>query len=119
MALISKTSVEEAAKRRRTDEVPIPSLGGEARLQALSAGELIQFKKDAAKHEKEGGDPAEMAAVLVSRCWIDGDGKPICPGARGVETLHGLEMEQLNELVAACMKFNGMAETAVEDAVKN
>lgn len=109
---------EAAAKRRKTVDVEVEGVGV-VRLRALSAGDAQQFQYRAQKAQKEGENVEELGFNLVARSWIGEDGNLLMPEDEGVEFAKSLPTDDFNVLAGATLKLNGLADDAVDDAVKN
>lgn len=116
--VLSLAEIRERA-RPKVREVEIPALGGAIRIRALTGGELVAYQAEVTAHEKAGKDPGEMAAVLISRCWIGDDDAPLFAGESGLAEVNSFGGDVLQEVTAAVMELNGVSAAQIEEAAKN
>lgn len=107
-----------AARKRKTVEVEIEGVGA-VRLRAQSAGDAQRFQSEVKKAEAEGRDYEELAFALIARSWVDENNEPWMPEDEGVELARSLDPETFTAVVKAVLVLNGLAENAVETAIKN
>lgn len=104
--------------RRRTKDSEVPELGT-VRLQALPAGDAVEFQAGIQKEQSEGRDGSALMFDLVARSWIDADGNPLFPIAEGVAEARALAPKDFEHVLKDVLLLNGMSKEAVAEAEKN
>jgi hypothetical protein len=121
MSVLTREQLAAQKPKRKTVEVEVEELGGAVRLRGMSAGEALEFRKQALKLEKEGGDAnIELAPGLVADAWVDGDDQPMWEDrAKGIEYVLSLSPTGYNALAKAILELTGYTEEAIAEAEKN
>jgi len=122
MAFIDKAALLRPPTLKR-ETVQVGPLGGEVVMRELTVGERLAARKrlDGADMEDPEESTRAVLALVVS-CLCNEDGTPMFPDEEWSEAVEGL-MQQSNpaveQLMAECLRIQGMGADSVKDAVKN
>jgi hypothetical protein len=113
---ISAEEFRQASRRlRKTDDAEIEGYGV-IRLQSLSAGDVIRFRRELTN---AGDNANELMFWLVARSWIADDGGLLFPESEGEAEARLMGETAFGALIKKVYLLNGLTAEAVEDAGKN
>lgn len=116
---------EKVHAEQTTEDISVPSLGGDIRISRLGAREKMQLGQVFQGYERgKDGKPSQsdlvsFSALLLSKCAIDDGGKLYLDNEEGRALLNRLEPEELLELGNQAAALNKMTEDSADDAKKN
>jgi hypothetical protein len=115
MGLLSKSAILGAADLKHED-VPVPQWDGTVRVRVMNGIERDEFRAAIAS---DGPIPVgKFSAALLAATCIDESGARLF-SMEDMESLQAKSAASLDAPAAVAMRLNGLAATAVEDAVKN
>lgn len=96
MTILTREQILKARKRKTVD-LPIPELGGQIRLQALSAQAALAFAElsQHAKANPKGEVDPDLFTMLLEASMVDEDGKPIFEAGAAKELLPIISLETM------------------------
>jgi len=117
MGLLTRGEIDKAADLETID-VSCPEWGGDVRLRALD-GVGRDLWTTSVSGEDRAANMANIRARLVALHIVDGDGKPMYPGAEGAAALGKKSGVVLDRLFEAANKLSKLTKADVDALEKN
>lgn len=122
---LNAEQVRAGAKARKTKDVNAAEMGGDVKLRALSAGDIVRMNYKKRQAILEGRDPEELCFEYVALSWVDDNLDLLFPlddkgnPTEGIAVARSLGELAMDALVSGVLELNGLSAQAVEDVAKN
>lgn len=123
MAVLNRAGLP-AKPKQKTEDVELESIGGAARLRALSVGEALSFRAEmggGAGKEPTQEEQTDQTTRMIVRLWVDESGESFWgeDEEAGKQYLLALPAGEFAALQRAVLRLAGVSAEAIQEAEKN